>query len=153
MLDNIVSFLSGSDIFSIFVGAVVAVMIFLAIVVIYRKAREEKRVEQLRWRKVSANMALYDTQERVVIPLEADEILVGRHGAADIRFSDMSVSRYHAVLRVSNGVWQVMDLDSKTGTYVNGKQIHTVHKLSAMDEIRFGDKRVILRERKEGRHV
>ena len=52
----------------------------------------EKEIEQLRWEKVSAHMALYDTSRRVVIPLEADEILIGRHGAADIRFTDMSVS-------------------------------------------------------------
>ena len=70
--------------------------------------------------------------------MEADEILVGRHGAADIRFTDMSVSRYHAVLYVSNGVWSVMDLGSKSGTYVNGRKIRSQVKLKDMDEIRFG---------------
>ncbi|MFR9195628.1 MAG: FHA domain-containing protein, partial [Ruminococcus sp.] len=108
----------------------------VSVLTMFGKARQEKEIEQLRWDKVSAHMALYDNARRVVIPLEADEILVGRHGAADIRFTDMSVSRYHAVLYVSNGVWSVMDLGSKSGTYVNGRKIRSQVKLKDMDEIR-----------------
>ena len=93
-------------------------------------------------------MALYDKTNRTMIPLEADEILIGRHGAADIRFPDMSVSRYHAVLYVSNGVWSVMDLDSKSGTYVNGRKIRSQVTLKDMDEIRFGTKAVVIRQRR-----
>ena len=148
MWENITETLQNSALFSILVSAVVVLMISFSIIAIYSKAREEKKVEELRWDKVSANMALYDTAKRVVIPLEADEILVGRHGSADIRFSDMSVSRYHAVLYVSNGVWSVMDLDSKSGTYVNGRKIRTQVKLKDMDEVCFGNKSVILRQRR-----
>ena len=123
MLDKLLSSLQGIPAYSILISAVVVIFIAVSVLVMFGTARQEKEIEQLRWEKVSAHMALYDTSRRVVIPLEADEILIGRHGAADIRFTDMSVSRYHAVLYVSNGVWSIMDLDSKSGTFVNGRRI------------------------------
>ncbi len=153
MLDKIFSSLQGVPAYSILISAVVVLFIAISIMTMYRKAGREKEVEKLRWNKVSANMALYDTSRRVIIPLEADEILVGRHGAADIRFSDMSVSRYHAVLCVSNGVWSVMDLDSKSGTYVNGHRIRSQVKLKSDDEIRFGTKAVVIRQRRGRKNV
>ncbi len=153
MLENILEFLQGNAIFSICISAVVVIFITASIFTMFNHAQEEKRVEQLRWNKVSAHMALYDLSRRLVIPLEADEILVGRHGAADIRFPDMSVSRYHAVLYVSNGIWSVMDLDSKSGTFVNGRKIRSQVKLKDSDEIRFGDKAVVIRERRRRKHV
>jgi len=146
--DSMTEILQDSTLFSIFVSAVVVLMIVFSIITVYSKAREEKRVEEMRWSKVSSNMTLYDTSRHIIIPMEADEILVGRHGSADIRLSDMSVSRYHAVLYVSNGIWSVMDLDSKSGTYVNGRKIRSVVQLRDMDEIRFGNKAVIIRQRR-----
>lgn len=153
MFEHLTETLQESALFSIVVSAVVVVMIAASILNIYAKAREEKEVERLRWNKVSAHMALYDKTNRTMIPLEADEILIGRHGAADIRFPDMSVSRYHAVLYVSNGVWSVMDLGSKSGTYVNGRKIRSQVTLKDMDEIRFGTKAVVIRQRRRQQHV
>lgn len=153
MFENILHTLQQSAVFSILASAVVVLFVVISIFTMFGKAQEEKAVEQLRWNKVSAHMALYDISRRVIIPLEADEILVGRHGAADIRFPDMSVSRYHAVLYVSNGVWSVMDLDSKSGTYVNGRKIRSQVKLKDNDEIRFGDKAVVIRERRRRKNV
>ena len=98
MLDKLLTSLQEIPAYSIFISAVVVIFIAVSVLTMFGKARQEKEIEQLRWDKVSAHMALYDNARRVVIPLEADEILVGRHGAADIRFTDMSVSRYHAVL-------------------------------------------------------
>ena len=150
MFERILSSLQEIPAYSILVSAVVVLLIIISIVTMFGKAKEEKEVERLRWNKVSAHMALYDSSRRIVIPLEADEILIGRHGAADIRFADMSVSRYHAVLYVSNGIWSVLDLDSKSGTFVNGRRIRSQVKLKDMDEIRFGTKSVIIRQRRRG---
>ena len=138
MLDKLLTSLQEIPAYSIFISAVVVIFIAVSVLTMFGKARQEKEIEQLRWDKVSAHMALYDNARRVVIPLEADEILVGRHGAADIRFTDMSVSRYHAVLYVSNG------------TYVNGRKIRSQVKLKDMDEIRFGTKSVVIRQRRRG---
>ena len=125
--------------FSIIVSAVVIFVVFLCVF----------GIEQLRWNKVSNHMMLRDVQTNEWIPLEADEILVGRHGSADIRLPDMSISRYHAVLYVSNGVWRVVDLHSKSGTFVNGTKIDHQAILKPMDEIRFGTQAVILQQRRD----
>ena len=75
---------------------------------------------------------------------------IERHGSADIRLNDMSVSRYHAILYVSNGVWSVRDLNSKSGTYVNGHRITKQVKLRPQDEIQFGNKATILKSKRRG---
>ena len=125
--------------FSIIVSAVVIFVVFLCVFVIFSFAKREKRIEQLRWNKVSNHMMLRDVQTNEWIPLEADEILL----------PDMSISRYHAVLYVSNGVWRVVDLHSKSGTFVNGTKIDHQAILKPMDEIRFGTQAVILQQRRD----
>ena len=75
--------------------------------------------------------------EMLHFPLEADEILLGRHISADIRLPDESVSRYHAVMTVTGGVWSITDLGSKSGTFVNGERIQQT-SLQSGDVIQFG---------------
>lgn len=133
--------------FSIIASALVIFMVFICVFAMFSAAKREKRIEELRWDKVSAYMELIDTDTGAHIPLEADEVIIGRHGAADVRFPDMSISRYHAVLCVSNGVWRVIDLDSKSGTYVNGRKVQEQMLLKDRDEIRFGTKAVLLHQR------
>lgn len=134
--------------FSIIMSALVIFMVFICVFAIFRSAKEEKHIEDLRWNKVSDYMELIDPDSRERYPLSADEVIIGRHGAADIRFADMSVSRYHAVLCVSNGVWRVIDLGSKSGTFVNGKRVQEQMTLGDRDEIRFGTKAAIIRRRR-----
>ena len=139
--------------YSIALSAVVVFFIAISILTMFSQAKKEKTVEQLRWKKVSADMALFDASKRLIIPLEADEILVGRHGSAEIRFADRSVSRYHAILYVSNGVWSIVDLDSKSGTFVIGGRIRSQVRLKDQDEIQFGNKRVVIRQRRRKQNV
>lgn len=114
--------------------AVVILDVF-ALCVILAVTRETKLCRK-RWQKLSANMELrYNDQH---YPLEADEILLGRHISADIRFPDPSVSRYHAVMTVSNGVWSITDLNARGGTFVNERRIHQV-RLMPGDEVRLGN--------------
>ncbi|MBQ8823941.1 MAG: FHA domain-containing protein [Ruminococcus sp.] len=147
MYEEILEGLRNSTIFSIIVSAVVVFMVLICVFMIFSLAKEEKAIEERRWEKVSGRMELIDKKTGEHIPLEADEILIGRHGAADIRFPDMSISRYHAVLYVSNGVWRVLDLGSTSGTYVNNKKISSQVILKNQDEIQFGTQAVIIREK------
>lgn len=147
MYEEILEGLRNSTIFSIIVSAVVVFMVLICVFMIFSLAKEEKAIEERRWEKVSGHMELIDKKTGEHIPLEADEILIGRHGAADIRLPDMSISRYHAVLYVSNGVWRVLDLDSTSGTYVNNKKISSQVILKNQDEIQFGTQAVIIREK------
>lgn len=142
-ISDIISKLSGYGVLSV---VILLIVFIFGVLIITRKAFEERKIENLRWKKVSDNTVLWDRgADTEIIPLEADEILVGRHGSSDIRFTDMSVSRYHAVLTVSNGKWSVIDLDSKSGTYLNGKRIKKA-TLHFNDELRFGNKTVIVKK-------
>ncbi len=129
-----------------FVILVIAVVILdlFALSVIFAVRREAKLCQK-RWQKLSANMELQYND--LHYPLEADEILLGRHISADIRFSDPSVSRYHAVMTVSNGVWSITDLDARGGTFVNDRRIHQV-RLMPGDEVRLGNTVVRFRRQK-----
>ncbi|AUX43535.1 hypothetical protein SOCE26_049850 [Sorangium cellulosum] len=49
--------------------------------------------------------------------------LVGRHPACDLRFDDLRVSWEHAVLRWINGCWELRDLGSRNGTFVDGRRL------------------------------
>ena len=69
---------------------------------------------------------------------------MGRHISADLRFPDLSVSRYHALLSLEDGVWTLTDLESKSGTYVNGMKIKQ-QRLRNNDEIRIGKKTLYIR--------
>lgn len=105
----------------------------------------EKRAGRKNWSKISADMELIEQGKAYV--LECDEILIGRHASVDIRLLDMSVSRYHAMLNVTDGKWTITDLGSKSGIYVNGILIkHT--RLRENDIIILGERRLIFRKRR-----
>ena len=44
-------------------------------------------------------MILTDTEGGFTFTLNSQEILMGRHISADLRFPDLSVSRYHALFK------------------------------------------------------
>jgi pSer/pThr/pTyr-binding forkhead associated (FHA) protein len=50
-------------------------------------------------------------------------MLVGRHSEADIRLPLPDVSRRHCRLQFVEGCWQVIDLNSLNGVYVNGEAV------------------------------
>ena len=80
----------------------------------------------------------------VPIPLERDEVTIGRAIEADVRLNDSRASRLHA--RISSSVdpetnqttYRITDLGSTNGTLVNGEVI-TEASLSDGDKIVIGD--------------
>ena len=81
-------------------------------------------------------------------PLGCDEILIGRHASADIRLPDLSVSRYHAILTVSDGIWTITDMGSKSGTFINGVPVKQA-QLRENDIIKLGNRQLIFRRRRD----
>jgi pSer/pThr/pTyr-binding forkhead associated (FHA) protein len=75
--------------------------------------------------------------EDVVFPLIVDEVLIGRLDSVDLIIDEVAVSRVHAKIVRENNLCVVMDLRSKTGTRVNGKQIER-HELRDGDVIDIG---------------
>ncbi len=133
------------DTFEFILCAASAAALNICLLVVIATAYREKKVSQKRWSKISSEMELVEMGNSY--QLECDEILIGRHASADIRLPDMSVSRYHAVLTVCNGVWTITDIGSKSGVYVNGNLVKQA-RLRENDVIKLGKRRLTLRKRR-----
>ena len=57
------------------------------------------------------------------VELTQPDMLLGRHSQADIRQPLPDVSRRHCRFFFSEGVWQVLDLNSLNGVFLNGEPI------------------------------
>lgn len=134
------------DSFRMIICAAAAAALDICAFVMILTAYREKKIGAKRWKKISSNMEL--VEPGITYPLECDEILIGRHGSADIRLPDMSVSRYHAMLTVTNGVWSIHDIGSKSGVYVNGNRVMQA-RLHENDVIKLGSRRLTIRRRRE----
>ncbi len=68
----------------------------------------------------------------------ADDVAVIGRGSDQLPLTDQTISRRHAELRVADGGWMLVDLDSANGTYVNGVRISKPTRLKHGDQIRLG---------------
>ena len=78
--------------------------------------------------------------EYVYIVRETEEVL-GRHvscGISKYLSTKGLISRNHAKLTVEDDILYVEDLDSRNGTYVNGKKIKKKTKLNLGDSLSLG---------------
>ena len=69
-----------------------------------------------------------------VVPLVQAIINIGRRFENNLVIDDPRVSRYHAQLRAVDGHYELLDMDSSGGTYINGMRI-TKSILYSGDEI------------------
>ena len=76
--------------------------------------------------------------------LMKDEITIGRGEDNDVVIPHASVSRQHARLMRRDGGFELMDLNSTNGSYVDDRQIHGSAFLSAGSQVRLGDIRFVL---------
>ncbi len=76
--------------------------------------------------------------------LMKDEISIGRGEDNDVVIPHASVSRQHARLMRRDGGFELMDLNSTTGSYVDDRQIHGSAFVSAGSRLRLGDIRFVL---------
>ena len=58
-----------------------------------------------------------------VVPLAQAIINIGRRFENNLIIDDPRVSRYHAQLRAVDGRYELLDMDSSGGTYINGMRI------------------------------
>jgi hypothetical protein len=72
--------------------------------------------------------------------LEAEHT-IGRSPRADLHIDSPHVSLQHATLRWTGDVWEVKDLGSLNGTYLNGRRLEAGkdYVVSRGDELAFGD--------------
>lgn len=72
-----------------------------------------------------------------IFRVERPVVQLGRAAQSDVRLVDDSVSGTHATLIQRGGAWQVLDLASRNGTYVEGRRVSEC-TLQGVCEIRFG---------------
>lgn len=75
--------------------------------------------------------------------LDRETVTVGRHPDSDIFLDDITVSRRHATFTRVDAGFQVSDLGSLNGTYVNRDRIDGDIALSNGDEVQIGKYRLI----------
>ncbi len=110
------------------------ILCFLAIAVILNcvwsliRLRPDKKVYAV----------LVDMANDKQYPITCYETSVGRSKLCDVVFTNSTVSRFHAVVALRKDGFYVFDTESKSGVYVNEKQIEKKEKLSNGDIIAFG---------------
>ena len=72
------------------------------------------------------------------------ENVIGRDPTGDVRIAAISVSRRHAIIRVSSDCVTLQDLGSKNGTYVDGVRVTDATPVGEGSEICFGTAPVTL---------
>ena len=71
------------------------------------------------------------------VELTRPDMLIGRHSDADVRLSLPDVSRRHCRLVFAASRWQIFDLNSLNGVFVNGDRVQQA-TLDDGDIIRIG---------------
>ena len=74
--------------------------------------------------------------------LDQETTTAGRHPESDIFPDDVTVSRRHAEFRLNDGTFEVVDVGSLNGTYVN-REPRNSQVLSIGDEIQIGKFRLV----------
>jgi hypothetical protein len=74
--------------------------------------------------------------------LDHDVTTSGRHPDSDIFLDDVTVSRRHAEFRLEGGEFQVVDVGSLNGTYVNREPVDSA-VLANGDEVQIGKFRLV----------
>lgn len=136
--------------FNVMLSAIAIIMLDICVLVLIFSAYRERHTGKKRWSKIGVDMELVEPGK--TYPLECDEIIIGRHASANIRLMDMSVSRYHALLTVCNGVWTIKDIGSKSGIYINGSRVKQA-RLCENDIIKLGKYKLTIRKRRNGNNV
>jgi len=75
-----------------------------------------------------------------IIPLDQEEIVIGRSHNNDIQLSDESISRRHIHLKFKAGKVHVIDLNSTNGSFINDHRLpaHKQQMWSSQQELRIG---------------
>ncbi len=73
--------------------------------------------------------------------LDKQSVAIGSHSSNDVVIADPSVSRRHATIARKLGIFELADLDSTNGTFINGGRVRKPVALKRGDEVRFGSVR------------
>jgi signal transduction histidine kinase/pSer/pThr/pTyr-binding forkhead associated (FHA) protein len=86
---------------------------------------------------VATLLVIHGSEPGKRFTVDRPTVRVGRDSSNDIRLLDHEVSRQHAELRESDGGYDIIDLNSSNGTFVNGRRI-TEARLNSGDRLQIG---------------
>jgi hypothetical protein len=86
------------------------------------------------------NLVLVNPESGQKIPLKA-RLTIGRGEDNDLRLDDREMSRSHAMILPVPLGWQIQDLNSTNGTWLNDNRLFAPAMLHAGDRLRFGNTR------------
>ena len=77
--------------------------------------------------------------------VQGDPVIIGRDEAADFVLPEPTVSRRHAEVRSTDEGWEIEDLGSRLGTWVNGRRIRAGEGVpfKVGDEVEVGIVRIL----------
>lgn len=75
---------------------------------------------------------------------EGETKVIGRSSRCDIALRDIGISRQHCRIRIAAGTLYFSDLESKNGTFINGKQIRGEVTLTDGDVIDLAGSRLVV---------
>ncbi|MCL4261429.1 MAG: FHA domain-containing protein [Anaerolineales bacterium] len=75
---------------------------------------------------------------RGAAPSKSGKQIIGRGKEADIRLQSPVISREHASIQPGTPEWTITDLNSKNGTFLNGRRINRAERIVAGDVIQIG---------------
>ncbi len=77
---------------------------------------------------------------------------IGRHEKSDLRLLDSMVSRHHCLITREDKGSVIKDLESRNGTWINGRKIKKRRHIKNGDIIQIGPFRLVFRERQHSDH-
>lgn len=83
-------------------------------------------------------LVVTDPRGRRQVPVDKTTLTLGRRTESDVQVAGVGVSRQHAEIAAGTGGFLLRDLDSKFGTFVNGKRTAEC-VLTHGDQIRLGE--------------
>lgn len=83
-----------------------------------------------------------DQASKTVVHLVRDEYTIGRAEENTVRLTERNISRRHARLTKPGERWQLIDLTSYNGCYVNGQRVTEKHDIVHGDLVQLGDYRL-----------
>jgi hypothetical protein len=83
-------------------------------------------------------------------PLAENAITLGRQSDCSIILYDPTVSRRHARIQRGARGYVIHDLNSSSGTFVNGRRIASPHRLARGDVVQLGKSELVVEENRAG---
>lgn len=123
-----------------FIVGIVYIIIFYALKIMYKDIKTT-RTNKNQLRSVGLEVISRgnnnDLEEGAVIPI-IGELTIGRKKDNLLILTDSYVSSHHARIFLRDSSYNIEDLGSKNGVYVNNKHLDDVSLLNVGDEIKIG---------------